>query len=345
MQRMKAVNIAVVGCGYWGRNLARSLYQLGVLAMVCDIDPARHNIAAKISPNIRITSNFEDVFSKDINGVVIATPAHTHYSLAQQALKKGKHVLVEKPLALTSSECSELINIASEQKRKLMVGHTFLYNAAVWKMKQCISSEDFGDIYYIYSSRLNFGKIRSNINAMWNFAPHDISILMYLLGQQPCRVSARGFSYIQAGIDDIVFMTLDFAGSIRANIHISWLNPQKVRQMAVVGSRRMVMYDDTNPEARIMVYDKGMAKKPDKPSLGDFETFDEFQLLLRAGNVHIPNIDFIEPIRVECSHFIDCINNGDEPLTSGHTGLQVVRVLEAAQRSLDRGGVPQEIQN
>ena len=340
------LNVAVVGMGHWGPNLARNFAQLPDVNLhtICDLRPQPLEQVRRQNPAAQTTENFLDLLEDSaIDAIAIATPAESHYRLAKQSLEAGKHVLVEKPLALTSGQCRELINVADQENRVLMVGHTFLYNAAVRKLKECISNGDVGEIYYIYSSRLSLGRIRQDVNAMWNFAPHDISILMYLLDQEPRQVAAKGYYYIQPGIPDVVFMTLDFPDGVGASIHISWLDPQKVRRMTVVGNKRMVIYDDVSTEAKIQIYDKGVTRKPNDFSLGDFETFGEFQLLLRAGDIHIPHIDFIEPLKVECSHFVECIETGRQPLTDGEAGLQVVCVLEAAQRSLDRGGVPQEI--
>ena len=220
-----------------------------------------------------------------------------------------------------------------------MVGHVFLFNAAVRKVRDYIDSGELGDILYAYSQRLNLGKVRTDVNALWNFAPHDLSILSYWLGAGPERITARGYSYVQPGIEDVVFVTADFPGNIGANIHISWLDPQKVRLMTVVGSRKMVVYDDTNADARVVVYDKGVDTVP-ATGLGTFETFGQFQLLHRAGDVLIPAVDFTEPLLLETQHFVDCIRDGTRPLTDGESGLAVVRALEAAQRSLDAQGVP-----
>lgn len=225
----------------------------------------------------------------------------------------------------------------------LMVGHVFLYNAAVRRMKEYINSGEVGQVRYVYSQRLNLGQVRNDVNALWNFAPHDLSILMYWLGEMPERVIARGYSYVQPEIDDVVFMTMDFPNGVGANVHISWLDPFKIRRMTVVGSEKMIVYDDVSADARITIYDKGVARtrRPGaQASLGSYETFGEFQLLLRAGDVLIPKVEFTEPLLAECQHFIDCIRTGERPLTDGESGLAVVRVLEAAQRSLSAGGAP-----
>ena len=344
------IRVAVVGLGYWGPNLARNFASVSgaQLHTLCDLRTERLMQFSRQYPEARTTSDYGAVLNTpEIDAVVIATPVHTHYELAKAALQAGKHVMVEKPLSMTSAQCRELIALAENGDLTLMVGHVFIYNAAVRKVKEYIQSGELGQIYYIYSQRLNLGRVRQDVNALWNFAPHDLSILCYWLDAEPQRVVARGYSYIQPGIEDIVFMTLDFPSGVGANVHISWLDPRKVRRMTVVGSEKMVVYDDVNADARIMVYDKGVTKKlnaltassANSVSLGRYETFGEFQLLLRAGDVLIPKLDFVEPLKLECQHFIECIRTGQRPLTDGYDGLRVVEALEAAQRSMIQNGV------
>jgi predicted dehydrogenase len=252
--------------------------------------------------------------------------------------------MVEKPLAQPRAQCRDLIELAERSRLTLMVGHVFLFNAAVRRMKDYIDSGELGEVRYIYSQRLNLGQVRTDVNALWNFAPHDLSILMYWLDNVPESVIARGYSYVQPGIEDVVFMTLDFPNNVGANVHISWLDPFKIRRMTVVGSEKMIVYDDVSADARITIYDKGVARtrRPDAQiSLGSYETFAEFQLLHRAGDVLIPKVEFTEPLLLECQHFIDCIQSGERPLTDGESGLRVVNVLETAQSSLAAGGAAQ----
>ncbi|UCE17500.1 MAG: Gfo/Idh/MocA family oxidoreductase [Gemmatimonadota bacterium] len=340
------ITVAVLGCGYWGPNIIRNFHQLpgAHLLSVCDLRQDRLDYVKEHFPNVETTLEVESLLARtDIDAFVVTTPADNHFSLTKRVLEADKHVLVEKPLALTSDECRELIELAESKGKTLMVGHTFLYNAAVRKLKQFVDNNELGDIYYVYSSRLNLGRIRSDINAMWNFAPHDVSIILYLVGQEPVSVSAKGQSYIQPGIEDVVFMHLDFDDGMKAMIHISWLDPNKVRRMTVVGSKKMVVYDDVSRDAKIVVYDKGIDKININESFGEFEGFGEFQLRLRAGDMFIPEIDFVEPLKVECSHFIDCIVNGKKPLTDGEEGLRGVKVLEAAQQSLKHDGAAVKI--
>jgi predicted dehydrogenase len=343
------INVALVGLGYWGPNLARNLAILdgATLHTLCDSRPDRLERLQRQYPGVRTTTDFDAVIADEaIHAVVLATPVASHYDLATRALAAGKHVMIEKPLAQTSAECRALIELAARGSLTLMVGHVFLFNGAVRRMKEYIDSGELGDVRYIYSQRLNLGQVRTDVNALWNFAPHDLAILMYWLDAVPERVIARGFSYVQPAIEDVVFMTLDFPGQVGANVHISWLDPFKIRRMTVVGSEKMIVYDDVSADARITIYDKGVARtrRPDAQiSLGSYETFAEFQLLLRAGDVLIPKVDFPEPLLVECQHFVDCIRTGERPLTDGESGLRVVTVLEAAQASMAAGGAPQGI--
>jgi predicted dehydrogenase len=340
------VNVAMVGLGYWGPNIARNLAILdgGRLHTLCDSRPEQLERYGAQYRGARTTTDFDAVLGDaDVDAVVLATPVESHHRLARAALQAGKHVFVEKPLASTSTECLDLIDCAKASDRVLMVGHVFLYNAAVRKVREYIDTGELGDVLYLYSQRLNLGQVRHDANALWNFAPHDLSIIGYWLGTEPERVVARGYDFLQPGIEDVVFMTLDYPRGIGANVHISWLDPLKVRRMTVVGSEKMVVYDDVNPDSRIMLYDKGVTRtRRDNEAnvpIGRFETFAEFQLLIRAGDVVIPKIDFVEPLRSEMQHFVDCIVNGRQPLSDGHDGLRVVRALEAAQRSLAETGI------
>lgn len=343
---MGTINVAVVGMGYWGPNLARNLAAVpgANLYAIADLREESLLQAGRQYPAARLTADYQETLADSaVDAVVIATPAETHYALARESLSAGKHVLVEKPLSTTSAQCRELVELADKLNKVLMVGHVFLYNAAVQKLKALIDSGELGEVYYISSSRLNLGRIRQDTNALWNFAPHDISIITYLLDMMPSQVNARGFSYIQDGIEDVVFMTLNFPTGAGSHVHISWLDPRKVRTMTVVGSEKMVVYDDVSADAKIRIYDKGVTRKRAARSLGDFDTFGEFQLLLRAGDLLIPKIDFVEPLKVECQHFVDCIVDGKRPISDGREGLRVVQVLEAAQRSMEREGRPEVV--
>jgi predicted dehydrogenase len=235
------------------------------------------------------------------------------------------------------AQAEELIEVAARQKKILMVGHIFEYNPAVHKIKELISSGQIGDLYYIYSTRVNLGRVQSDLNALWSIAPHDISILIYLLESMPLEVSARGASYLNKNVEDVIFVNLLFSGGVIAQVHGSWLDPSKVRRMTVVGSRKMIVYDDVDDEGKVKVYEKGVYRKGD-------DIYGEFQYKLHSGDIHIPKIDMTEPLRNECAHFIECIQQGKKPLTDGENGLRVVKVLEAAQKSLENRGTVVEIE-
>jgi predicted dehydrogenase len=337
------VRLSMVGLGYWGPNLARNLAAANgaELAVLCDADADRLTRFRKSYPDARFVTSYEDVVADEaIDAVALATPVHTHFEMAAAALRAGKHVFVEKPLAASVDECEQLVQIAAAADLRLMVGHVFLFNTAVQRVKAYIDSGELGEIYYVYSQRLNLGVVRSDVNALWNFAPHDFSILDHWLGAEPVEITARGFSYLQPAIEDVVFMSMTYPGGIGANVHISWLDPHKVRRMTVVGSEKMVVYDDVSQDAKLMLFDKGVTKKrldDAYESLGPFKDFAEFQLLLRAGDVLIPKVDSVEPLAAECQHFVDCVVSGTDPLTNGASGLRTVRALERAQQSLEDG--------
>lgn len=335
------LNIAQIGCGSWGQNLIRNFFQLKnvSISMVAEIDKERINYVNLNYPQIKTTNEYREILNEpNIDAVVVATEARSHFNFAKQILESDKHVFVEKPLSMTIKQALELVKLAEEKNKVIMVGHTFEYNSAVRYLKDYIKNGNLGKIYYIYSQRLNLGRIRQDINVMWNLAPHDISILLYILEKIPISVSAKGISYIQEGIEDIVFMTLTFEDEITAHIQVSWLDPNKVRKMTVVGSKKMIIYDDVD-ENKIHIYDKGIDKKNISNFLGEYDDFGKFQLIHRAGDILFPKINFVEPLRVECYHFVDCIINGKKPLTDGYDGLRVVNVLEAAQKSIEKDSV------
>lgn len=340
------ITIGQIGCGEWGSNLLRCL---------SGINSAKVKYVAETSPQKReqVASNYKEIQTvadytallkdKDVDAVVIATPASDHYKQALAALGAGKHCLVEKPLALKIEEARELVELAKKNKKILMVGHTFLYNNAVRRLKEEIKKGTLGDIYYIYAQRLNLGRIRTDINAMWNFAPHDISICLFLLESSPKWVSAVGASYIQPDIEDVVFMTMGFASGVIMHMHISWLDPNKVRRMTVVGNKKMAVYDDI-AEDKIKIFDKGIEKTNINRSLGSFADFGQFQLIHKAGDVFIPRVDFVEPLITETRHFVDCITNNAKPISDGHNGLAVTKILTAAMESLAKKGATCSVQ-
>jgi predicted dehydrogenase len=283
-------------------------------------------------PRTKAVDSSEEVLAdSDVSGVVIATPAGTHFGLAREALLAGKHVFVEKPLATSVAEVDELAALAEQRGLVVMVGHTFVYNAAVSYVKKLLDAGELGDIRYIYSQRLNLGRIRSDIDALWNFAPHDISIIQYWLGDpEPVSVLRQGMDYVQEGVDDVVFLNLVYPGKVMANIHVSWLDPQKVRKMIVVGSRKMVVYDDV-AEDKIAIYDKGIDRKAILGQNMDFDKPRPLEFNYRSGDILLPQIKFTEPLRAEAEHFVDCIRNQRTPLTGTEHARNVVWILERAQ--------------
>ena len=325
------VRVAVVGCGYWGPNIIRNFFQLpkSELVAVCDLDEKRLQHQQSLYPNLITSTDYNALLTNDqIDAVVLVTPAATHYKQAKAALEAGKHVLAEKPLTLNSDEAYELTELAKKLGLVLMVGHTFEYNPAVQKIKELLEAKELGDVFYVYANRVNLGRYRDDINAFWNIAPHDISILLYLLGEMPTRVVATGASYIKKGNEDVVFATLFFPDNITAYVQASWLDPSKVRKMTVVGSKKMVIYDDVGSEGKIKIYDKGIFVPEEE------ELYGEYQYKLHSGDISIPKIAMSEPLKNECSHFIECIEKGETPRSDGVSGWQVVRVLEAVEESL-----------
>jgi predicted dehydrogenase len=337
---MPVVRIAVAGFGHWGPNIARNLRLArgAELAAVCDLTPQRRANAEAQHPGTLVTDDFDALLADpSIDAIALATPAASHHRLASMVLEARKHVLVEKPLAMSVAECDDLIALADRVDRVLMVGHTFRYNSAVTWIEQALASDDLGDVLYAYTQRLNLGQIRQDVNVMWNLAPHDISILLHLLGSEPSNVVAHGQSFLQPGMEDVVFLNMAFASGALGHVHVSWLDPQKVRSLTLVGTKKMVVYDDTSVHSRIKVYDKGVEfVEPDGGT--NFAGLGEFQLALRSGDLLIPHLEFEEPLRVECEEFVASIAEGRRPLTDGAEGRRIVRVLEAAQRSLEKDG-------
>ncbi len=333
------VNLGLIGCGYWGPNLLRNFLSCNncKVKKVVDLDEKNLKYVNDKYPDIITSKNYKDVFKKDIDAVIVATPARTHFNFAKEAIARGKHVFVEKPLAMKSKEAIKLIELAKTKKVNLMPGHTFEYNEAVRELKRQINSASVGKPYYLYSQRLNFGIVREDINALWNLAPHDVSILNYLLGSMPQTVSCKAQAFLQKGIEDVIFMTLHYPKDVLAHVQVSWLDPNKVRRLTVVGSEKMLVYDDM-ADSKIQIFDKGFTKQNIKESLGPYDDFGKYQLIKHAGDVILPKINFVEPLKLECQEFVDCIAEGRKPLTDGENGLRVVRVLEAAQKSIENNG-------
>lgn len=336
---MDPIKVGVIGCGYWGPNLIRNYVEINSseVVIVADLKPERLSHIKALYPQVIITNNYQDFYNQHLDAVVIATPPATHYPLAKEFLERGYHVFVEKPITLNSQHAEELIQISKKNDLVLMVGHTFEYNQAVATLKSLIDSGELGQIYYVDAARLNLGLYQSDSNVLWDLAPHDISILLYLLGRPPISVSAHGMPCVSEGIHDIAYMNLCFPDNILGHIHVSWLDPCKVRRVTVVGSKKMVVYNDIESLEKVRIYDKGVEKPPYT------NTFGDFNFSYHYGDIVIPNIRFSEPLKRECQHFLDCITNHTEPLSNGESGLRVVKIIEAAQNSLANNGKYQEV--
>jgi predicted dehydrogenase len=327
--------VAVVGLGYWGPNWVRNFQQLQCAHRViaCDLDAKRRSHVKQLHPLVETTADFDDVLrDSEVEAVVIATPVSTHYKLARMALESGKSVLVEKPLATSRQEAAELVKLAQVHKRTLMVGHTFLYSAPVLKTREIIQSGELGDIFYISSVRANLGLFQHDVNVAWDLATHDISIILWLLGRLPQAVTCQGQSHYRSDVEDVALLTLYFPGKVIAFIHVSWLDPNKIRRTTIVGSQKMLVYDDTASQEKLRIYDRGVSMQR------YYDTFGEFQFSYRYGDILIPRLDESEPLQQECAHFVDCIRTGSQPRTDGVNGLQVVSVLEAANLSMRDSG-------
>ncbi len=307
------------------------------LTAVADRRPDRLDLVRRQYPTVATTSSHRELLESDVDAVVIATPIHTHFELAREALLAGKHVLVEKPLATRTDHVMELLRVAEEHGRTLMVGHTFVYNPAVEELRRMVEGGELGELLYADCARLNLGLLQPNSNVIWDLAPHDISILLYVLDRRPLAVSARGQACVHPGLVDVAYLELLFEGGLSAHIRVSWLDPAKVRRVTLVGDRRMAVFNDVPAAEKIRIYDKGITTTPATDDLS------EFQAAYRYGDVLIPHIDWTEPLRVECAHFVDCIRSGAEPRSGGREGLLTVAVLQAADRSLKRGGAFEQI--
>jgi predicted dehydrogenase len=329
------ISIAVVGAGAWGRNHIRVFSEiLNVqLKYICDNDPQKLSSIQKTYPQAKLVDGLSPVLQdSEVRGVVIASSAISHYSLAKELLMADKDVLVEKPMALNTRDAEEMLEIAERKGRILMVGHLLIYHPAVDRLKEMVSSGELGKIYYIYTQRVNLGVIRQDENALLSFAPHDLSVILHLFEEEPIFVTAHGESYIQHGIEDVVFLGLQFSDGKMANIHLSWLDPHKLRKITVVGSKKMVVFDDMETSEKLKIYDKGVKNL-------SYDTYGEY-LSLRFGDIIIPSIKMVEPLRAEAEHFIRCIESRKEPKTGGWEGLRVVKILMAAQQSLKKKGFP-----
>lgn len=333
---MSELNVAVVGCGYWGPNLIRNFAEckLTRVKYVVDLMPERLAKLSRRYPGTEFITEFEKALNDpDLHAVVIATPVHTHYKLARQALLAGKHVLVEKPMCQTSAECLDLIALAAEHRLVLMVDHTFVYNGAVRRIKESIDRSELGDVLYFDSVRINLGLIQSDVNVIWDLAPHDLSIMDYLIGKEPVSVHASGVSLVSNKQEELAYLSLRFNDRFIANFHVSWLSPVKIRRILVGGTQKMVVYDDLEATEKVKIYDKGVDVSPDTSEENRYRTLVEY----RVGDMLAPAYDLTEALRKEAEHFAECILKNSVPLTSGEAGLRVVRILEAANASLSSG--------
>lgn len=318
--------VALVGCGYWGKNLARNFYQLGALKTICDMDPKILEAQARLCPGVETGGDYGAVLAReDIAGVVIATPAEMHFDMVLQALEAGKDVFVEKPMALVYSEGEELVRLAEERGRILMVGHVLLYHPAIVALKETVDAGEIGDVHYIYSTRLNLGKVRREENILWSFAPHDISIILHFLKELPVRVSAHGGNYLQDAVTDVTVTTLEFTGGARGHIFVSWLHPYKEQKLVVVGSEKMAVFDDVERERKLRIMDKGIRWVDGQPQARQ----------VSETTIYLPEV---EPLRLECRHFLDCVRDRTAPTSDGRSALDVLRVLNASQTSMELGG-------
>ncbi|MFW5955255.1 MAG: Gfo/Idh/MocA family protein [Rhodothermales bacterium] len=329
------ITVAVIGCGYWGPNLVRNLWALDDCSVqtVCDKSRERLQHMQRLYHGIEITTDVNDVLADSrIDAVVIATPVQTHHELGKRSLKAGKHTFIEKPLTASVPEARELVETAHLAKRLLMVGHTFVYSPAVRKVKEIIDSGSIGEVLCISARRLNLGLFQTHINVAWDLGPHDLSIVLYLLGSRPVAVSCQGVDHFHTGIEDVTTMNLLFPGGQFVSIQNSWLDPRKTREMTIVGTKKMIVYDDTEPLEKLRVYDKHVSVPP------HYDTYAEFQFSYHYGDVSIPYIRLVEPLKTETQHFIDCINGLAPCLSSGVEGMRVVEVLERAGESLRADG-------
>lgn len=333
----KRIKVGVVGCGYWGPNLIRNFRSLPDchLKMMCDLSTSRLKHLKSLYPEVQTETDYNHMLNGvGLDAVVVATGVGTHYPMAKASLLAGKHTFIEKPMAGSVEHCEELVEIAQKNGLVLMIGHTFLYSPVVRKIKEIIDHGDIGEIRYICARRLNLGLFQKDINVAWDLAPHDLSIILSIMGEHPLTVNCRGSANITPGVEDVTTMCLTFSKQRSAIIQSSWLDPRKVREMTIVGSKRMIVYDDLAPLEKIRVFDMRVERPP------HYDTFGEFQYAYHYGDMYAPYIKQEEPLKTECQHFLDCIKNGTAPATCGRRGTELVRILEASSESLRIGGAP-----
>ena len=331
------INVSVIGCGYWGPHLIRNFSEIDGVNMLscCDLNQERLELMKNKYPSIETTTNFDEVIADNrIDAVAITTPASTHFTLAKHALENGKHVFLEKPMTTSTEQGEWLAELVEKTQKVLLVGHVFLYNPGIRKMREYITDENFGQLYYLYVTRTNLGPIRHDVNVVWDLAPHDISIFGYLLDVQPLWVSAVGSKVLKNNREDVAFITLGYPNDVIGNIHVSWVDPNKVRKIVAVGNQKRVVFDDLNGQEMIRIFEKGVSIVNPPDSHGEF-----FRFAMRDGDIISPKIDISEPLRNQCQHFLNCIQNNCTPLTGVQNGIEVVRILEAVDESLKKCGV------
>jgi len=332
---VKRLRVGVVGAGAWGRNHVRTVAGLAEaeLAAVCDTDTKVRERLARQYPAALVTADFAALLGA-VDAVIVASPAATHAALAQQAIAAGKPVLVEKPFALSVRDAEAVARQGAERGVPVLAGHLLVYHPAVERLRDMVQKGELGKVFYLYGLRVNLGQVRKDENALWSFGPHDVSVALYLLGEQPVRVAAHGKSYLQPAIEDVVFLAMEFASGVLAHVQMSWLDPHKERKLTVVGARKMVVFDDMEPREKLRIYDKGVDRPPEYGSFGE-------SLAIREGDIFIPRIPAVEPLAAELTHFVRAARGAEPPRASAEDGVRVVRVLEAASRSLARGGAPE----
>jgi predicted dehydrogenase len=332
------VRIGVVGLGYWGPNVVRNMSRVAELAWCCDLSAENRDRYAPQYPQARFTADFDDLLDDPaVDAIAVASSVPTHHPLGLKALAAGKHVFIEKPLAASVADARELVEAAEKADRKLMVGHLLLFHPALGVVHSLIDSGELGDIYYLYGNRVNLGQVRADENALWSLGAHDVAVLLDLVGERPIEAQARGECYVRPGVEDVVFGYLKFPSGAVAHLHLSWLDPHKMRKLTVVGSQKMVVFDDMETDRKVTIYDKSVSRPRSTDSYGEYVS-------VRFGDISIPRIPNDEPLRLECQEFVDAISEGREPRCNGREGLAVVEVLEAMQASLDDGGRVMQLQ-
>ena len=329
------LNIALVGCGYWGPNLIRNFNSFAECRVkkACDIDKERLKHIKSLYPDVEIVSEFEHlIHDTDIDAIAIATPVRFHFEMAKKSLSTGMHTFIEKPMASSADECRELVEIAQRNSLTLMVGHTYIYSAPIQKIKELIDSGELGELQYISARRLNLGLFQKDINVAWDLAPHDISIILFIMDKLPASVNCQGKAHVNRNIEDVTNITLNFADKGFATIQSSWLDPNKIREMTFVGNKKMLVYNDVESIEKIKIYDTRVEIPP------HYDTFAEFQYSYHYGDMYCPHLKLVEPLKIECKHFLDCIKNRTRPISGGTEGLHVIQILEAASESLKNGG-------